>query len=80
MKTKKVVILGGGTGLSNIVNGLKSLPIEITAVVAVSDDGASTGRLRREFSIPAVGDIRKVLTNLSTLPEDIKNFMEYKRS
>ena len=80
MKTKKVVILGGGTGLSNIVNGLKSLPIEITAVVAVSDDGASTGRLRREFAIPAVGDIRKVLTNLSTLPEDIKNFMEYRLS
>lgn len=80
MKTKKVVILGGGTGLSNVINGLKSLPIEITAVVAVSDNGSSTGQLRREFSIPAVGDIRQVLTNLSTLPEDIKNFMEYRLS
>lgn len=78
MKTRKVVILGGGTGLSNIVKGIKSLPIDITAVVTVSDNGSSTGKLRKEFSIPAVGDIRKVLTNLSTLPEDIKNFMEYR--
>ena len=77
---KKVVILGGGTGLSNIVNGLKSLPIKITAVVTVSDNGSSTGKLRKEFSIPAVGDIRKVLTNLSTLPSDIKTFMEYRLS
>lgn len=80
MKTRKVVILGGGTGLSNIVKGIKSLPIDITAVVTVSDNGSSTGKLRKEFSIPAVGDIRKVLTNLSTLPEDIKNFMEYRLS
>ncbi len=77
---KKVVILGGGTGLSNILNGLKSLPIKITAVVTVSDNGSSTGKLRREFAIPAVGDIRKVLTNLSTLPNDIKTFMEYRLS
>lgn len=78
MKTKKVVLLGGGTGLSNILKGLKNLPIEITAVVTVSDNGSSTGKLRKEFLIPAVGDIRKVLTNLSTLPDDIKNVMEYR--
>ena len=75
---KKVVLLGGGTGLSNILKGLKSLPINITAVVSVSDNGSSTGKLRKEFSIPAVGDIRKVLTNLSTLPEDVKKIMEYR--
>ncbi|MBE5758011.1 MAG: YvcK family protein [Clostridiales bacterium] len=78
MQKKNVVILGGGTGLSNIVKGLKSLPIKITAVVTVSDNGSSTGKLRKEFSIPAVGDIRKVLTHLSTLPKDIQNFMEYR--
>lgn len=80
MKTKKVVLLGGGTGLSNILKGIKTLPIEITAVVTVSDNGSSTGKLRKEFMIPAVGDIRKVLTNLSTLPDDIKNVMEYRLS
>lgn len=80
MTEKKVVLLGGGTGLSSILNGIKTLPIEITAVVTVSDNGSSTGKLRKEFDIPAVGDIRKVLTNLSTLPDDIKNFMEYRLS
>ena len=76
MQPKKVVVLGGGTGLSNIVKDLKNLPISLTAVVSVSDNGSSTGKLRREFLIPAVGDIRKVLTNLSTLPADTKDLME----
>ena len=62
---KKVVVLGGGTGMSSLLRGLKEFPIDITAVVSVCDDGQSTGRLRREFNIPAVGDIRKVLVSLS---------------
>ena len=62
---KKVVILGGGTGLSTLLSGLKMFPIDINAVVSVSDDGSSTGRLREEFKIPAVGDIRRVLVSLS---------------
>ena len=78
MSQKRVVIIGGGTGLSNIVKGLKSLPIKITAVVTVSDNGSSTGKLRKEFTIPAVGDIRKVLTYLSNLPKDISTLMEYR--
>lgn len=76
MQPKKVVVLGGGTGLSNIVKDLKNLPINLTAVVSVSDNGASTGKLRREFLIPAVGDIRKVLTNLSSLPKSTCDLME----
>ena len=43
---KKVVVLGGGTGLSTLLRGLKLFPIDITAVVTVADDGASSGRLR----------------------------------
>lgn len=78
MQKKKIVILGGGTGLSYILRGLKEFPVDITAVITVSDDGRSTGRLREEFSIPAVGDIRKVLTNLSTLPEELTDFMSYR--
>lgn len=80
MERKKVVILGGGTGSSRILMSLKDLPIDITAVVTVSDNGRSTGRLREEFSIPAIGDIRKVLSNLSTLPDEVKEVMETRLS
>lgn len=75
---KKVVVFGGGTGLSSLLTGLKDFPVDITAVITVSDNGRSTGKLREEFSMPAMGDIRKVLSNLSELPEEIKNIMEYR--
>lgn len=75
---KKVVIFGGGTGLSSLLIGLKDFPVDITAVITVSDNGRSTGKLREEFYTPAVGDIRKVLTNLSDLPDEIKSIMEYR--
>ena len=77
-KYKKVVLLGGGTGTSFVVKGLKYFPIDLTCVITVSDDGSSTGRLRKEFATPAVGDIRKVLSNLSTLPHEIRDVMEYR--
>ena len=77
-KNKKVVLLGGGTGTSFVVKGLKYFPIDLTCVITVSDDGSSTGRLRKEFSTPAVGDIRKVLSNLSTLPDEVRDVMEYR--
>ena len=77
-QNKRVVILGGGTGTSCIVRGLKYFPIDLTCVITVSDNGSSTGRLRKEFSTPAVGDIRKVLSNLSTLPDEVKDVMEYR--
>jgi len=80
MKKKKVVILGGGTGTARILMSLKDMPLDITAVVEVSDSGGSTGILRKEFTVPAMGDIRKVLTNLSTLPEEIKEIIEYRLS
>lgn len=75
---KKIVIFGGGTGLSALLRGLKDFPVDITAVITVSDSGRSTGKLREEFSTPAVGDIRKVLSNLSELPDEIKSIMEYR--
>ena len=80
MENKKVVILGGGTGSSRVLMSLKDLPLDITAVITVSDDGSSTGKLRKEFNIPGMGDIRKVLSNLSTLPNEIKEVMEYRLS
>ena len=63
--SKKIVILGGGTGTSTLVRGLKEFPVDISVVVSVCDDGSSTGKLREEFDIPAVGDLRKVLSALS---------------
>ena len=75
---KKVVVLGGGTGLSYLLRGLKDFPVDITAVITVSDNGRSTGKLREEFHTPAVGDIRKVITSLSGIEDPIKKMMEYR--
>ena len=75
---KKVVVLGGGTGMSSLLRGLKEFPVDITAVVSVCDDGKSTGRLRREFNIPAVGDIRKVLVSLSETEPLVEQLLNYR--
>lgn len=75
---KKVVVLGGGTGISYLLKGLKDFPLDITAVITVSDNGRSTGKLRKEFNTPAVGDIRKVITSLSNMDKPIKDMIEYR--
>lgn len=75
---KKIVIFGGGSGLSQILKGLKLFPIDISAVVSVADNGASTGKLRKEMNIPAVGDISKVLLALSDADNDIIDLMNYR--
>lgn len=75
---KKIVIFGGGSGLSQLLKGLKLFPIDITAVVSVSDNGGSTLRLRKDFNIPAVGDISKVLIAMSNTDKDIINLMNYR--
>ena len=75
---KKVVVLGGGTGMSYLLKGLKDFPVDITAIITVSDNGRSTGKLREEFHTPAVGDIRKVITNLSQIDQPIKDMMSYR--
>ena len=69
---KKVLVMGGGTGISYLLRGLKDFPLDITAVITVSDNGSSTGKLRKEFNIPAIGDIRKVITHLSGTTPTIK--------
>ena len=75
---KRIVIFGGGSGLSQLLKGLKLFPIDITAVVSVSDNGGSTLRLRKDFKIPAVGDISKVLMAMSNTDQDIVNLMNYR--
>lgn len=75
---KRVVILGGGTGQSTLLRGLKNFPIDISAVVSVCDDGRSTGRLREEFNIFAVGDIRKVIVSLSETEPLFEELLNYR--
>lgn len=75
---KKIVILGGGTGLSTLLRGLKLFPVDITAVVSVSDDGRSTGRLRDEFNICAVGDLRQVIVSLSETEPLFEKLLNYR--
>lgn len=75
---KKVVVFGGGTGLSSLLRGLKQYPLDITAVVSVSDDGSSTGKLRTEFDVIAVGDIRKVIESLSDNENELKKLLNYR--
>ncbi len=65
IKDLKVVIIGGGSGLSNLLRGLKKYTEHITAIVTMSDDGASSGRLREDFNILPPGDIRSCILALS---------------
>ena len=75
---KKVVIFGGGTGLSCILSGLKLFPIDVTTVIAVSDNGSSTGKLKEELNIPAVGDGGKVLLSMANVDEDFIDLLSYR--
>lgn len=75
---KKIVIFGGGSGLSQLLKGLKLFPVDVTAVVTVADNGGSTKRLRKEFNIPAVGDIGKVLCAMADMDGDMTDLMSYR--
>ncbi|MGL4951514.1 MAG: gluconeogenesis factor YvcK family protein [Mycoplasma sp.] len=76
---KNIVFFGGGTGLSTILRGIKDIPnINIQAIVTVADSGGSTGVIRREFDIPAVGDIRQVMTALAQKENILTDLMSYR--
>lgn len=76
---KKIVVIGGGHGQSVILRGLKLLEdVELSTIVTVADDGGSTGRLRRQFHIPAMGDIRNVMVALSEEENLLSRLMNYR--
>jgi uncharacterized cofD-like protein len=75
---KKVVVLCGGRGSSSLLRGLKLFPVDITAVVTISDDGKSTGQLRKEFDVPALGDLNKVLGHLSEKESLLEKLLLYR--
>lgn len=79
MKNKKVVVIGGGHGQSTICRGIKNIEdLDISAIVTVADDGGSTGRLRKKFHIPAMGDIRNVMIALSANDDLMTELMDYR--
>ncbi len=75
---KNIVVLGGGTGQSVLLKGLKRFPFNITAVVSVSDDGKSSGKIRKELNVPAVGDVRSVLISLSETEDIVEKMINYR--
>ena len=74
----KIVAIGGGTGLSNLLRGLRQYSSNITAVVTVSDDGGSSGRLRDAFDMPAPGDLTDCLAALSDNESEVSRLLEYR--
>ncbi len=77
-KGPKIVAIGGGTGLSTILEGLKEYTANITAIVAVADEGGSSGRLREEFGILPPGDIRNCLVSLAEAPQLMRDLFQYR--
>ncbi|MEP0911090.1 YvcK family protein [Leptolyngbya sp. ST-U4] len=74
----KIVVVGGGTGLSTLLRGLKAYSANITAIVTVADDGGSSGRLRREIGVLPPGDIRNCLAALADEEKLLTELFQYR--
>src|SRR3990167_971685 len=77
-KNYNVVCLGGGIGTAQVLKGLRHLPINLTAVVSMADDGGSAGRIRRAFAVPPPGDIVNCLAALSDEESILKDLFIYR--
>lgn len=78
-QTVRVACLGGGTGLFSLLSGLKTLPgLSLSSIVAMSDDGGSTGKLRAIFGVLPPGDVRRSLVALSNAPDLLNELMQYR--
>lgn len=78
-KRKRIVCIGGGTGLFNILMGIKNIPdILPVSVVSMTDDGGSSGRLRESFGVLPPGDVRRSLVALSNAPHMMNEIMTYR--
>ncbi len=74
----RIVAIGGGTGLSTLLRGLKEMSSNITAIVTVADDGGSSGKLRQELGVPPVGDIRNCIAALADAEPAMTSLMQYR--
>ena len=77
---KKIAVLGGGTGISTILRGLKYYTKDISAIVSMSDDGGGSGILREELKILPPGDVRRCLIALSNTDKTLKDLLNYRFS
>jgi len=77
-KGPRIVAIGGGTGLSMLLRGLKEVTPNITAIVTVADDGGSSGRLRRDFGVLPPGDVRNCIAALADTEPLIRSLFEYR--
>ena len=74
----RIVAVGGGTGLSVLLSGLKSYSSNISAIVTVADDGGSSGRLRQQFDVLPPGDIRNCLVALADAPVLMRDLFQFR--
>ena len=74
----KIVAIGGGTGLSTLLRGLKEYSDKLTAIVTVADDGGSSGRLRRELGVLPPGDFRQCIAALADSEPLMSSLLEYR--
>jgi uncharacterized cofD-like protein len=77
-KQKKIVVIGGGTGTFTVLSGLKKYPYDLTAIVAMSDSGGSTGMLRDELGVLPPGDVVRCLVALSRQDALMRALMDYR--
>lgn len=77
-QNKRVVVIGGGTGLSTMLKGIKEYTSHITAIVTVSDNGGSSGKIREEMGIVPPGDIRNCLVALANTEPIMEKLLQYR--
>lgn len=75
---KRIVVIGGGTGLSTLLRGLKRYSSNITAIVTVADDGGSSGKIRKQLNILPPGDIRSCLVALADAEPQMTQLFQYR--
>lgn len=75
---KKIVVIGGGTGVFTVLSGLKEHPYQLTAIVTIADDGGSSGILKEEFGILPPGDVRRALVALSASSPFLAKLFQYR--
>lgn len=75
-----IVVIGGGTGLSNMLRGLKLKTSKLTAIVTMADDGGSSGKLRDELGMPPPGDVRNCLQALANTEPTMEQLLSYRFS
>ncbi|MDP2641666.1 MAG: YvcK family protein [Candidatus Yanofskybacteria bacterium] len=80
MKRKSIAVIGGGTGTFTVLSGLKNYPVELSAIVAMADNGGSTRILREEFGILPPGSVRPALVALSGAEKSLADLFNYRFS